>query len=649
MTTNDSLAPQPRRHRTMSRRHAVLGALGLAATARAGTMLAQSATPSASPVASPVASPMASPVASPVATLEPVYPLKVVRDQRPIWSGSPVAGGDIRLFTRANSLDDFSPTAFRQDFQVTVSCYDPLIWLDEVDLTPRPWLAESWRWSGDGLQLDLTIRPDVTWHDGTPLTASDVRFSMECYRDDYDSAVAWMFAVVSGIRAIDATHVQIQFSEPDGAFIYNACNLPVFSMSQYRAWWESRPAGERTLSQFDWKASPPLGTGPWVVQVGSATEMTLARNDRHFATPPLAGRLLLNHEPDLAKHVDSWKNDDVDLVWPLPGSAVEGLLQEDGFLVAADAMVSYFAAYNFGNPTRIDPGWMALPGLREALNLAVDRKGYAADIFGGFIDVDRAGFVTQPWAIDADVRNPARDVARANRLLDDAGWGDWDGDGIRDSPNGDRGAFICIVRDDADPALLATLDRLIPDFGELGFSLEVQRLDPDGFTRRWTEGFDYDLIAWSLTQYGAFAEFDLVGSQWSIRRNTAGWNPGGYWNPEVDEAISSYLNAWKQDEMVSALKTIQRVTNEDPFALWLGFPQQPVLIRPDISGFQPNKMWQTWNTWSLSRLPAGAAIATPTPTPPPTPTPTPSPTPPATPAATPIGSPEASPVGTPET
>jgi ABC-type transport system substrate-binding protein len=306
-------------------------------------------------------------------------------------------------------------------------------------------------------------------------------------------------------------------------------------------------------------------------------------------------------------------------------------------------MVSFFAAYNFGNPTRIDPGWMASPGLREALTLAIDREGYAADIFGGFIDVDRAGFVTQPWAIDADVRNPARDVARANRMLDDAGWGDWDGDGIRDSPNGDRGAFVCIVRDDADPALLATLDRLNRDFGELGFSLEVQRLDPDSFTSRWTEGFDYDLIAWSLTQYGAFAEFDLVGSQWSIRRNTAGWNPGGYWNPEVDEAIVSYLNAWKQEDMVAALKVIQRVTNDDPFALWLGFPQQPVLVRPDISGFQPNKMWQTWNTWSLSRLPAGAAIATPTPTPPPTPTPTPSPTPAATPAATPVASPAATP------
>ncbi|HYI25455.1 MAG TPA: ABC transporter substrate-binding protein, partial [Thermomicrobiales bacterium] len=577
----------------------------------------------------------------------PDTPLDIVRDTRPIWTGSPAAGGALDLLTRGEHLDDFSPTAFRQDFQVTASYLDPLIWLDEVDLTPQPWLGQTWAWSNGGLELTITIRPDVLWHDGTPLTAADVQFSMLCYRDDYDSAVSWMFAVVSDVQAPNATTVRVLFDEPEGAFLFNAGNLPVFSMSQYQGYWQSRPVGERTLSQFDWKASPPLGTGPWIVQAGSSTELTLVRNEHHFANAPLAERLALTFEPDPMRQLDAWKAGSADMVWPVPGSSVEGLLQEEGFLFAADAMVSYFAAYNFGNPTRIDPGWMASPNLREALTLAVDRERYATEVFGGFIDVERAGFMTQPWAVDPSVRNPMRDVDEANRLLDEAGWGDWDGDGVRDSPSGERGAFVCIVRDDADAGLLATLDQLNQDLGEIGFALEVQRLDPESFTQRWTGGFDYDLIALALTQYGAFAEFDLVGSAWSIRRNTNGWNPGGYWNPEVDEAIATYLGTWKQAELVAALNTIQRVTNDDPFALWLGFPQQPVLVRPTISGFQPNRMWQSWDTWSLWRQEDGAAIAMPTPTPVP-PTPTPMPTlPPATPAAAPIGTPMATPDGSP--
>ena len=250
---------------------------------------------------------------------------------------------------------------------------------------------------------------------------------------------------------------------------------------------------------------------------------------------------------------------------------------------------SHFAAFNFGNPARLDPGWMASPGLREALLRVIDRDRYAEEVFGGYIDVERAGFMTQPWAIDRSVRNPKRDVAAARRLLEENGWADYDGDGVVDSPSGDRGVFVCIVRDDADIALLAVLASVAADFTELGFELDVQALAVDDFTTRWTSTFDYDLIAMTLHQYAAFNEFDLVGSAWSIRRNASGWNPGGYWNPAVDEAILSYFSAWDQPSMRSALHIIQQQTNDDPFALWFGFPRELGLSGPTFPASSPTR------------------------------------------------------------
>lgn len=169
------------------------------------------------------------------------------------------------------------------------------------------------------------------------------------------------------------------------------------------------------------------------------------------------------------------------------------------------------------------------------------------------------------------------------------------------SPAGDREAFVCIVRDDADTNLLSILDTLNADFDEPGFELEIQRLGAEDFATRWTSSFDYDLIAIPLNQYAAVREFDLVGSLWNVRRNLASWNPGGYFSPKIDEASSTFFQSWKVEDMKSALGTIQRVTNDDPFALWLGFPQQPVLACPAISGFQPNMMWQSSNTPRLWR------------------------------------------------
>ncbi|MEJ7900734.1 MAG: ABC transporter substrate-binding protein, partial [Thermomicrobiales bacterium] len=400
-----------------------------------------------------------------------------------------------------------------------------------------------------------------------------------------------------------------------------------FSKAQYDTHWTTRPVGDRTLRGFDFGDGQPLGTGPWIIADRSASGVRFRRNEVHFAAVPYAGSLTLTVEDDAEAQLDAWRSGDVDIIWPFDGSRYEEMREEEGHLVAAESTNSYFAAFNFGNPTRIDPGWMASPGLREALNRVIDRAGYAETIFGGFIDVERAGFMTQPWAIDPSVRNPRRNLIAARNLLSANGWVDWDGNGVRDSPSGDRGAFVCIVRNDADTQFLSTLDSLDTDFRDLGFELEVQRLNADDFATRWTSSFDYDLIAISLNQYAAFSEFDLVGSPWSIRRNLAGWNPGGYFSPEVDEAIYTFLQSWRVEDMKAALGTIQRVTNDDPFALWLGFPQQPVLVSPNIAGFQPNKMWQSWNTpllWHNDE----ASLVTPDP-------------------ATPLASPEATPEATP--
>ncbi len=614
--TNDRSGPW-----RYSRRAAIVG--GAAGFSGLTGIVAQSSTLVATPGGSPAATPQPPFVFFPTPTPEPVYPLAIIEDQRPQWAGTSEAGGDIRLFIHGGGIDDFTPTAFRQDFQVTMSYLDPLIRVDDVSLEPRPWLAESWSWSPDGLALEIALRTDVTWHNGSPLTAADVRFSLLCHRDDYDSAVAFMLAVVRDIEVSGDTTLTVTFDEPDGTFPYNAGNLPIFSKAQYEAHWTRNPVGDRTLSGFDYGDTQPLGTGPWIIEDRSETAVRFHRNDDHLASVPLAESLTLTVEEDPNAQLDAWRSGDVDLIWPFDGSRYEEVRDEEGHLVVADSTISYFAAFNFGNPVRIDPGWMASPGLREALTQAIDREGYAESIFGGFIDVDRAGIMTQPWAIDPTVQNPRRNLIAARRLLADNGWIDWDGEGVLDSPAGDRGAFVCIVREDADPNLLSILDALNADFNDLQFEFEVQRLSAEDFATRWTSSFDYDLIAISLNQYAAFSEFDLFGSPWSIRRNPAGWNPGGYWNPEVDEAIFAYLRSWKVEDMKAALDTIQRVTNDDPFALWLGFPQQPVLVRPNISGFQPNKMWQSSNTPSLWHDDQ-ASIATPIPA-----------TPEATPASTP--------------
>ena len=202
---------------------------------------------------------------------------------------------------------------------------------------------------------------------------------------------------------------------------------------------------------------------------------------------------------------------------------------------------------------------------------------------------------------DPETVNPPRDVEGARKLLADAGYRDVDGDGILESDTGDKLQLVLIVRNTVRDEMRALLDSIVPDLAEIGVRLEVRVLGADEFDALWIDTHEFDLIAYAYNLYPGFTDFDLYGSDWDIRTNIQGWNPGGYANDDVDRAIRAILSETDPAAQKAALIELQRLTNEDLFGLWFGFPRDLVLARADIQGYQPNKMWQTWDTRKLWR------------------------------------------------
>jgi peptide/nickel transport system substrate-binding protein len=596
--------PRPTTNRRTLLAGGVFAGAGLVAIARNG----MGQTPVASPIASPIATPAASPVASPVLQItlpgtNPTHIMEVIRDQRPEEQESPVTGGELRLHVASAGIADFNVSAFRQDFQVSASIYDPLVWIDDVSCEPVPWLAESWAWSNDGRRLTFTLRPDVVWHDGDPLTAEDVAFSFTVYQQDYASAVAGFFSLVTAITTVDDRTVQVDFSEPDGSFVFNAGNLFVIKASQYAFAWTTRDMGERSLDGYDWAANAAVGTGPWRVEEVTAHRVTLARHSAYWAGAPYADRLILIAEDDHAARIGAWKEDDVDLVWPLTPVETVDILGEAGRLYTADTLRTSFAAFNFQNPTRFDPAIFASIELRQALQLAMDREGYRQAVFGSLIDMTRANPVVQPWAQDDRWPLVERNTAYANELLDGLGWIDNDGDGIREAASGDVLALTAIVEASAPAELVAVLRQLDTDWREIGVSLDVQVLDIATWSDRWVNQHDFDLIAYDILTYPSFDEFDLYGTAWDIRTNTGGWNPGGYSNEAVDAALAAWFASYEIEDMRIALLNLQRAVSTNPFGVFFGSPQDAVIVRPGVRGYRPNKVWQAWNTRTMWKTP----------------------------------------------
>lgn len=558
----------------------------------------QAATPAASPRAG------ASPFATLGATPEPVATigrLRVFDDQRPAYSGQRVDGGALSLPIATADNSQFNPAAFGQDFQIMSSYLDPLIRIDDVSMEPRTGLATSWKVGDDGKSVTYALRTDVKWHDGTKFTARDVVFSFFVYRDDIASQVRNFFTTMSFAEAVDAYTVKVTLNGADGNWLLNPSSQLIFQRRQYTKFWEAQPEGQRTLNGFNWQKNAPLGTGPWTVGKRDPASVSFARNATYWGGSPHFETLRLAAEPDPAKRLQAWRSGEVDVVWPLAPNDVAAASDTAGRLYAVDAASVMFAAFNFANPARDHPDLLADLRIRQALSLAVDRARYAKEVFGGFIHEDRAGTVAQPWANNADAKNPARDLAKAKSLLGDAAWRDGNGDGLVENDTGSPLTLTLIVRDDARPELAATLQSIVADLKELGVTLDVQPLAADKFRDRWITTHDFDLIAYAYGLYPGFTDFDLYGSAWDIRSNPQGWNPGGYANPKVDKLVRDILAATDGAAQRDSLMSLQRAVDDDLFGLWFGFPRDLVLVNENVLGFQPNKLWQTWNTRSLWR------------------------------------------------
>lgn len=542
--------------------------------------------------ATPVATPATTPTANGLDILTAPFP----RDADPA-----TRGGRLRL-TIGSTLANFNPVAGGADSQVELSYLDSLVTTDPATMAPISALATDWAWNSDSTEITFTLRDDVRWHDGSPLTPEDVRFSFLVYREDINGGYGRFFDLLREIEIIDDRRVRVRLSEADGGWLANAATRPIFQGAQYQSFWSNQPEGDRTLDGFDWEVNSPVGTGPWRVTEWRERRIEFAANSEYWNGGPLADSLVLTTFEDGEARLQRWRSGDADIVWPVSPAAVGSLMDEEGRLYVCDSATVRFAAFNFANAARDVPG---LPGLlddrrlRRAMSVAIDRERYARDVFGGYVQQDRSGTIAQPWANDSALTNPPHNRIAAEALLTGGAYVDRDGDGVREAPDGTPLNLVAIVQDDGPAGLEATLRSAAEDLAEVGIAVDVQSMDDVSFNERWQVTHDFDLVAFGYRLFPGFTDFDLYGSAWDIRTNLQGWNPGGYSNGDVDDVIAEILSATDLDDQAELLRRLQTLVDDDLFGLWFGFPQDLVLVAPHVLGFKPAVDWQTRDTRSL--------------------------------------------------
>jgi peptide/nickel transport system substrate-binding protein len=154
----------------------------------------------------------------------------------------------------------------------------------------------------------------------------------------------------------------------------------------------------------------------------------------------------------------------------------------------------------------------------------------------------------------------AFDIDKANQILDEAGYKDSDGDGVRETPDGSRPLVFRVnwPNDSVEAPRMAEL--LSENWGKIGVKTEPQAVDPDALTTACCPGFDYDIILW-----GWYADEDPNGmlTVMTSQDVPTGNNETGYSNAEYDKLFEQQAIELNRDKRKEMVWQMQKIVHDD--------------------------------------------------------------------------------------
>lgn len=255
------------------------------------------------------------------------------------------------------------------------------------------------------------LRPGLTWQDGAPLTSADVRFAWETDRGaPLGTEERWQADRVERVEVLDDTRTRFTYvaNERWDAYPLAAHVLPLHRLA-------NATAAQRAQYDREPSHAGPFAVAAWLPGIG----ITLSAFKGYALGPPALGRLEIHFYPSRGALLDALRRGEVDVV-PAPGLEADLAGTLDRF-ADGTRLQTFYKQSESVEMLRYGPRF-ADPALRQAMELAIDRRKLTAALFEGRAVVPRALLVPPGWAA-ADVGAiPLPDRKRAAALLEGAGF-----------------------------------------------------------------------------------------------------------------------------------------------------------------------------------------------------------------------------------
>ncbi len=436
------------------------------------------------------------------------------------------------------------------------------------EITPD--LAEDWDISADGTAYTFFLRQDVLWHDGAPLTANDVVYTINAiqnpsYQGSPTLAELWRSVVV---EQLDTYTVRFLLREPYAPFLdYTTVGiLPVHILG-------SVPIETLGDSQF---SASPIGTGPFMVAEVSARRIVLEASPEYFRSRPYIDRIEFIYYPNDQAVFEARKRGEV--------AGIARVLPEHLDAVRNDPELTLYSAPISGYTLiflNLDRGVFQDPAVRRAMMLALDRQKLVDDVLGGQGIVIHSAILPDSWAYDRNVRQYNYDRRKAVVALEEAGWFDDNGDGVRE--RGTQVLEFTLATND-DPTRVRLIHAVSEQLAAVGIRANPQVVGWDELTIEMlpTRRFDAVLSEWQ----GLPPDPDPYPFWHSSQAMEGGWNVASYISEGADLLLQDARTTNIREQRVELYRRFQELFSQDVPSLLLYQPVYNYAVDENVQGVQ---------------------------------------------------------------
>lgn len=436
-----------------------------------------------------------------------------------------------------------------------------------------PGLAESWEASPDGLAYTFKLRPDVTFHDGTPWNAEAAKFNIDrMFNKEFqyfnERAAAFTYfcwLATKEVQTVDPMTIRIVQTRPFGEFLNQMVQgtggtgmISPAAIKQYGT---------------DKVAEHPIGTGPFkFVERVQNEKIVLDRNDAYWGKKPYLDRIIFRPMPEPSARVNALLAGEVDFIAVPPPDSIQGLVDAGYSLSIAEGRNVphiWYIHLNMKDPILQDVR------VRQAIEHAIDKEGMATSLLRD--TAYRAEGLQAPGnlSFDPDFKIYPYDVEKAKGLMAEAGHADGlDQELVFQTSTAGSGQLLPVP-------MMEWIQR---DLKEIGITIKIDAFEWITYIGKWSAGVPKGVHGMQFS-WGQSSGYWLDYTTNSASATPGCCNTGSYKNPKVDALLNAAFSELDEKKRGDFYKRADKLIMADAAFIPVVNDRAPYVMSPDVKGF----------------------------------------------------------------